>query len=163
MLFQHNGQTYSITLTPQPDGSYTAVIGDRVIAVRAERQPDGGWLLPLADGQRSHGYAASQGSEHAIYVDGQHFTLTTPDVRPSRRRSTAAAGDLTAQMPGKVVQVNVSEADRVERGQTLLLLEAMKMEMRITAPADGQVKRVLVSAGQVVERGQRLVEFEANV
>jgi methylmalonyl-CoA carboxyltransferase 1.3S subunit len=53
----------------------------------------------------------------------------------------------------------VSEGDTVERGQTLVILEAMKMELRVTAPEAGRVKRLLVQMGDVVERGQALVEI----
>lgn len=51
--------------------------------------------------------------------------------------------------------------DTVTRGQTLVLLEAMKMELRIAAPLDGQVRAVHCAAGQVVERGQILIELQA--
>ena len=63
-------------------------------------------------------------------------------------------------MPGQVRELLVTAGETVTRGQTLLLLEAMKMEIRITAPSDGRVKRLLVAAGDVVDRGQRLVEME---
>ena len=63
-------------------------------------------------------------------------------------------------MPGQVREVFVRAGDAVKSGQTLLLLEAMKMEIRVSAPADGRVKRLLVQAGDVVDRGQRLVEME---
>jgi biotin carboxyl carrier protein len=65
-------------------------------------------------------------------------------------------------MPGQVVNVLVSEGDSVERGQTLLVLEAMKMEIRVAAPAAGRVKRLLTEKGQIVERGQRLAEIELD-
>jgi biotin carboxyl carrier protein len=58
-----------------------------------------------------------------------------------------------------VREVLVQAGETVTRGQTLLLLEAMKMEIRVTAPADGQVRQVLVEAGAVLDRGQRLVEL----
>lgn len=157
MIFQYGGQTY--TVTPQPDGSFTAVIGDETIRFFAERQPNGGWLLAFADGQRVTGYAAAQGSERFVFVDGQHFILTAPDARTQRRRQSAGSGDLTAQMPGKVADVRVQAGDAVERGQTLVIIEAMKMEIRVSAPGDGRVKRVLVAAGDVIERGQLLIEF----
>ncbi|MBL8165981.1 MAG: acetyl-CoA carboxylase biotin carboxyl carrier protein subunit, partial [Anaerolineae bacterium] len=48
----------------------------------------------------------------------------------------------------------------VTRGQALVVLEAMKMEIRASAPGDGRVKRLLVKAGDVVERGQPLLEIE---
>ena len=63
-------------------------------------------------------------------------------------------------MPGLVLDVLVNEGDPVAKGDTLVLLEAMKMELRISAPGDGRVAKVLCQAGQVVERGQVLVEIE---
>jgi biotin carboxyl carrier protein len=71
-----------------------------------------------------------------------------------------SGGDLTAQMPGQVVETLVSDGESVASGQTLVILEAMKMEIRIAAPADGVVKKVLVSQGDIVDRGQPLVEME---
>ena len=61
-------------------------------------------------------------------------------------------------MPGQVRQVRVAEGDRVERGQTLIVLEAMKMEIRVPATHAGRVARLLVQEGQVVERGQPLID-----
>jgi biotin carboxyl carrier protein len=62
-------------------------------------------------------------------------------------------------MPGQVRAVNVNEGDRVTKGQTLLLLEAMKMEIRIQSPQDGLVRKLFVQQGQTVEREQMLVEI----
>jgi biotin carboxyl carrier protein len=63
-------------------------------------------------------------------------------------------------MPGLVMQVLVKEGEQVERGQALALLEAMKMELKISAPFAGRVRRINCAPGQVVERGQVLVELE---
>ena len=63
-------------------------------------------------------------------------------------------------MPGQVRAVNVSEGDAVTKGQTLLLLEAMKMEIRVQAPRDGMVVSVKVKQGQTVEREQLLITLE---
>jgi biotin carboxyl carrier protein len=52
-----------------------------------------------------------------------------------------------------------SEGDTVERGQTLIVLEAMKMEIKIAAPHSGRVAKALVKSGQVVDRGQGLIEL----
>jgi 3-methylcrotonyl-CoA carboxylase alpha subunit len=63
-------------------------------------------------------------------------------------------------MPAMVRQVLVIAGDVVSRGDALVVLEAMKMEQRMTAPRDGVVKSVNCAAGQSVERGQVLVEFQ---
>ncbi|HRF95660.1 MAG TPA: biotin/lipoyl-binding protein, partial [Aggregatilineales bacterium] len=87
------------------------------------------------------------------------FTLTQPNPQARKRKRAGGGDDLTAQMPGKVVDVMVSAGDVVKKGQTLLLLEAMKMEIRVSAPHDGTIKGVFTKKGDVVDRGQRLVEI----
>jgi biotin carboxyl carrier protein len=66
------------------------------------------------------------------------------------------AGGCTAPMPGKVVKVLVAEGDPVSAGQTLLVLEAMKMEHTVRAPADGTLSRLAVSSGDQVDTGALL-------
>jgi biotin carboxyl carrier protein len=63
-------------------------------------------------------------------------------------------------MPGQVQEVSVAEGTEVTKGQTLVLLEAMKMEIRIQAPQDGEIAQVFVEAGQSVDRDQALVELK---
>jgi propionyl-CoA carboxylase alpha chain len=70
------------------------------------------------------------------------------------------SGSLVAPMPGKVVSVAVKAGDEVKKGQTLVVLEAMKMEHQIGSPDDGVVKEVRVSAGEQLERGAVLVIVE---
>jgi len=166
MIFEHGGDTYTVSLQRQPDGSYSATIGrgdlpGRPYTLQAQPIQNGGWLLML-DGQRVVAYTAAQGDMRYVSINGQAYTLTVPDQRQSRRKAAGGSGDLTAQMPGQVLDVLVGEGDAVERGQTLMILEAMKMEIRVTAPGDGSVKRLLVSKGDVVERGQVLLELGAK-
>ncbi|MBZ0297997.1 MAG: biotin/lipoyl-binding protein [Anaerolineae bacterium] len=133
-------------------------VGDRTYTVVAQRPADGGWLL-MVDGQRVRAYSASHNGEIYVWLEGRTYTLSQVDSRPSRRRSQTASGDLTAQMPGQVIDVLVAVGDAVEAGQTLVILEAMKMELRVTTPSAGVVRRLLVKTGDVVERGQALVEI----
>jgi acetyl/propionyl-CoA carboxylase alpha subunit len=82
--------------------------------------------------------------------------------KQAKRASASRAGGnetLEAAMPGLVRGVLVKEGDTVERGQALVLLEAMKMEIRVAAPHEGRVVKVLVAAGETVDRGQRLIEL----
>ena len=156
--YDYNGVTYTIRLEAGADETYTVTINGRVLDnVQAYPLPDGGWRLVL-DGQTILAYSAAEGSTRHVAVNGETYTLTTSDGR-KQRRSTPHAGDLTAQMPGQVIAVLVSAGDSVQAGQTLVVLEAMKMEIRVAAPADGVVKKVLVSVGDIVERGQSLLEI----
>ncbi len=63
-------------------------------------------------------------------------------------------------MPGKVLVTEVRAGDRVKEGQLLVILEAMKMEHRITAPVAGVIKALNVTEGEQVDNGQVLVVFE---
>ncbi len=73
---------------------------------------------------------------------------------------SGGAGALVTQMPGKVVKLLVKVGDQVEKGQTILILEAMKMENEIKAGVTGQVKAIHVSAGQALESGVLMAEIE---
>jgi len=71
-------------------------------------------------------------------------------------------GEIEAPMPGKVTSVEVAAGDKVEKGQRLLTLEAMKMEHALTAPFDGTVAELSASPGQQVTEGTLLVKVEAE-
>lgn len=86
-----------------------------------------------------------------------------PSPRTKGPSTPPAATDgkvLTAPMPGVVLAVRVKAGDKVKRGEEMVLLESMKMELNILAGADGVVKKVFVSQGQNVAHGTILVQFE---
>jgi acetyl/propionyl-CoA carboxylase alpha subunit len=87
-----------------------------------------------------------------------------PDVDDAAHAATGPAGTeqslLTAPMPGTVIKVLVKPGDRVERKQTLLLLEAMKMETPVVSPYAGVVRAVHVAEGDRVAGGMLLIELE---
>lgn len=68
-------------------------------------------------------------------------------------------GGVASPIAGTVLEVKVKVGDQVEKGQTLLLIEAMKMETAIAAPGSGKIKAVLVAAGDAVRENQTLVDF----
>jgi biotin carboxyl carrier protein len=63
-------------------------------------------------------------------------------------------------MPAKVVRITVSKGDTVEDGQTLVVLESMKMELGVTAPRAGKVQKIGAEVGAIVPAGAVLVELE---
>ncbi|MBT3584258.1 MAG: biotin/lipoyl-binding protein [Halobacteriovoraceae bacterium] len=69
-------------------------------------------------------------------------------------------GELLTQMPGKVVKILVATGDEVVEGQTLVILEAMKMENEIKAGLDGVVKNIHVSVGDALDQGVLMLELE---
>lgn len=68
--------------------------------------------------------------------------------------------DLKAPMPGLVLKTLVTKGDRVKKGDSLVVLEAMKMENNIKAPCDLTIKSVKIKAGDIVEKNQALIVFE---
>jgi acetyl/propionyl-CoA carboxylase alpha subunit len=145
-----NGKTFTLSLDDQ--------------TIQAEvLHAENGKLDLLIDGKRVTAYVSSEKEKRWVTIDGQTFVVTkSSGTRKSSHGHHHAAGELTAPMPGQVRAVNVSEGDRVTKGQTLLVLEAMKMEIRVHAPQDAVVKKLFVNQGQTVEREQMLIELEEN-
>lgn len=114
-------------------------------------------------GVRRRAHVVRDGTRRLVAFGADCYELVVEEHGAGARRAAIAvgAGDLTAPMPGQIIAVPVSAGDAVSRGQTLIVLEAMKMELRVAAPHDGTVRKVLVSVGEVVERGQPLAEVAA--
>lgn len=94
-----------------------------------------------------------------ILISTKHYHLFR-GYKPSGI-GAGSEGELLTQMPGKVVKIFVREGDSVTKGQTLLILEAMKMENEIKSSLDGVVKAIHAKEGLAVEHGFMLLEIEA--
>ena len=92
---------------------------------------------------------------------GLSVTPKTPIATKPAAPAAAASGlKVTCPLPGTILSINVKEGDTVAAGQTLLVLEAMKMENNIDAERGGVVKQILVSAGSTVMEGDTLIVIE---
>lgn len=89
-------------------------------------------------------------------VDNDELDLPDFDFAEDEKNATL----ITAALPGTVLAVNVREGQSVRRGDTLLILESMKMENAITAPIDGIVGDVAVSVGSYVTKDQKLASVK---
>ena len=139
--------------------TFRATIGERTADLEI-LHAEVGKLELLIDGERVTAYISSDGTKRWVTVNGRTFVLTKQSgSRKSMSGHHHSQGELTAPMPGQVRAVNVREGDEVTKGQTLLVLEAMKMEIRIQAPMDGTVSKLSITQGQTVEREQILIEI----
>jgi len=156
--FQHRDQIYQVAVDRQGEGYQVTVDGQSHQAEILDSQP--GKLSLRLNGKPVTVYWAGQGGDKWISLDGCTYRLEKPSPRHFRGSGELSGGEaVRAPMPAQVRAVEVGEGEVVEKGQTLLLLEAMKMEIRIRAPRAGRLRRLLVSAGQTVEKEELLAEI----
>jgi biotin carboxyl carrier protein len=104
--------------------------------------------------------------EYRVLVDGRNYHVHLVDERRVRVGGHQSEVQLQGRqkvsvpMPGKVIAVLVSEGDSVERGQGLVIVEAMKMENEVRSPLAGEVKEIRVKPGDAVEGGAVLIVVE---
>ena len=133
-------------------------VGGRDIPVRLEPIRDER-VAAEVNGQRLRGYAAIRGGRVEIALGARRLAFARPDAAGSGDRA-GAGGRVVAPMPGLVREVLVEEGATVTKGQTLAIVEAMKMQHRISAPCDGCVTRLATSAGDQVAAGHVLMRVE---
>jgi 3-methylcrotonyl-CoA carboxylase alpha subunit len=131
-------EAQDFTVTPMGPGMYAVVSGERRWEVAVAGPPDERWVA----------------------VDGEVAVIEITSGSGRRRRHSAHGDAMVAPMPATVVAIAVEPGQSVTRGDTVILLEAMKMELPVRAPRDGVVRAVLCASGELVQPGVPLVELE---
>jgi propionyl-CoA carboxylase alpha chain len=173
-VYHHGPLTLEVSYRSQRDGRFTVTVsepagtwpastvpagtGEPLMSVRV-RHAGEGWI-DLEEGGRRHRLHVFRHG-HRVWVQGPggDVALTAvprfPDAEPE-----IVAGGLVAPMPGTVLAVHVTPGDSVTAGQPLMIVEAMKMEHRITAPHSGVVGEVRAHRGDQVSGGDLLAVIE---
>ncbi len=144
--------------------------GDALHAVRAHSCADGSTRLDLPggtviaagsaiDGVRRATPVVRSGSLLTVILDGTSHALTLVDPLAAPQAEMAGGDRVLAPMPGRVVDVLVRPGDSVARGDVLMVLEAMKVQMRLVAPRAGVVDALRAAPGDLVDDGAELVSF----
>lgn len=101
-----------------------------------------------------------------LKINNQRYTLSIKDKYDELLKNLGLdnltakkVSDIKAPMPGMVLNILVKEGDEVKKGDTLLILEAMKMENSLKATADGVIKKIVAVKGTAVEKNQILIQF----
>ncbi|MGW5425456.1 acetyl/propionyl/methylcrotonyl-CoA carboxylase subunit alpha [Streptomyces sp. NPDC003943] len=142
-------------LSRRQDTLTVSVAGERLSVTCV---PDGTLLRGTAGEARWTGLRRADGCE--LVVDGHRLTLT---LGVTGEDDDTAGGDaITSPMPGTVVQLSVTAGDFVEEGDTVAIVEAMKMENRILAPVSGVVEEVRCALADIVSADQVLVVIDSE-
>jgi acetyl-CoA/propionyl-CoA carboxylase biotin carboxyl carrier protein len=103
--------------------------------------------------------AVANGETRWVFMDGEVWEFDVQSPERTRKRA-AHHGTLTSPMPATVRKIAVAPGAAVKKGDTLLVLEAMKMELPVRAPSDGVVASISCREGELVQPGVALVEME---
>ena len=126
----------------------------------ADVTPLGNGRYRVSDGDtQSVAYAAGPASARWVFLNGRVYVIDATRGETTRRGQDDDLA-LAAPMPAKVASVSVSAGQHVARGDVLIMLEAMKMELPIRAPRDGRVKSIACKPGELVQPGIPLLELE---
>lgn len=118
-----------------------------------------GWYL-VDDGERRRQIAvAIDGGATWIFADGQVSRIEAPSGGGRTSAKKRGEGSVMSPMPATVVSINIAAGDMVTEGQTLIVLEAMKMELPIKAPRGGVVKALHCAKGDLVQPGVNLLDI----
>ena len=145
------------------DGTeYVITVSDETLRAQLLAAHDGALTL-VVDGQLIRAHVVSDGPRTLVAIDGRVYEFLRGEKKTAHSRQREAgrlSPEICSPMPGKILDVRVSEGATVEAGQVLVVLEAMKMENALTAEGPARVRKIHVSAGTLVELGQLLVELE---
>jgi biotin carboxyl carrier protein len=131
------GETF--TVIPRGPGQYLVAEGGRRWQVAVAGPPEARW----------------------VSVNGRVAVIdTSPDTASRGRSRSGSLATLAAPMPATVVKILVEPGAHVVKGDTLLVLEAMKMELPVRAPRDGVVSTVACRQGELVQPGVNLLELD---
>ena len=160
-LASSSGEKARVIELERDTAGWRVILDGRPVAVDAvEIAPN--TLSILLDGQSFEiSVTPAPDGKLKLQTGTQEFTAEVIDPRAwsgRRHGSVEAEGrqQIVAPMPGKVVRLLVKEGDRVEAGQGLLVVEAMKMQNEIRSPKSGTVERILAKEGQPVNSGEVL-------
>lgn len=152
-------ETHSVSLSCAADG-WTVGFGENADPVQVVfKSIDGSNVRARIDGKTVDAVAHLDGDRVTAAIDARRFSVVRLRAG-SKDADGAGGGRITAPMPGLVLDIVASEGQRVSKGETLAVLEAMKMQHQMAAPFDGTVTAVHVESGKQVAAGDVMIEIE---
>jgi glutaconyl-CoA/methylmalonyl-CoA decarboxylase subunit gamma len=139
---------------------YKVTVNDQTYEVEIENinvRP----IVAVVDGERFEVMPESGTQKEAAKksVEKKSFNPNQPSLGSKSHNQALSGNEQTAPLPGTVVEIFVKAGDKVEAGQVILVIEAMKMKNSIRSLFSGTIEEVLVSTGQSVAHKQPLIKF----
>ena len=146
----------TLVVSVQPEADQSNLFNVDVDGQRLRLRVDG-QAIKVDGRSRGPAWVAGSGEARWVYYDGRVYHLEVQ--REGGRGRARQPGSLAAPMPATVRQIRVAVGDRVAHGDTLVVLEAMKMELPVRADADGTVVDILCREGELVQPGRPLIRL----
>lgn len=155
-------ETANVHVVPEEENLFHFSLDEREMDVTSLPLSAGMVHMTVA-GQGVRAFVADREDGKEVFVRGRSFLIQDADQLPSRGRRTSGQDlprEVTPPMPSIVVRILVQEGDRVQKGQGLVVVSAMKMETTLISPRDGLVTRIHTAVEARVAPGDILVEIE---
>ena len=159
------GQTYTVEIEETGKSVYRVSVDGNEFLVDGKKTGRTNYSL-IVDNRSFEVEVDNTADEYRVLVDGRNYHIHLVDERRIRVGGTQSGLELQGRqnvsvpMPGKIIAVLVGEGDAVEKGQGLVIVEAMKMENEVRSPISGEVKEIRVKPGDTVEGGAVLIVVE---
>lgn len=153
---EHAGGRSVVTLAARGRDQFAVRAGESTFPVLVLDRFDDGARVEISGEQRTFRFLREQ-ETITLFVSGETFVLRLPDALAAAHSAETAADELAAPMPGIVKLIHVRAGDTVVKGQPLVVMEAMKMELTLAASRAGVIESTLVSPGEQVSAGAILV------
>jgi len=160
LAFQHADDAFPVSVL-QESGAWRLGIGDDCKLGSVARTADGRFRIAI-DGTEHNASVTRDGDARVVRRGGETWRLLLPDPIAHADDEQDGGDRLVAPIPGQVTQVMAQVGQAVNRGEVLVVLEAMKTVFRLPAPADGVVATVTCGVGEMVQDGQLLISFVSD-
>jgi 3-methylcrotonyl-CoA carboxylase alpha subunit len=160
-LFEAHDREYRVTPYREGDRITLEVDGERIDA-KLDASGPGAWWLSL-DGTMEPVFIVCAGDRTFVHLRGHDVEVTRADPIARLREARVSEGGqtLSAPMPGVVVEVRATEGSDVDAGETVLVIESMKLQTSLIASAAGRVTSIPLAVGQSFEKGAVLALIES--